>query len=249
LVNLLAQKSHLEFDNYRIPVYVYVEYRSSIRYSITKKGIHIRIPKLIPGISSAKEIEKAGIWIQRVISKKPEVAKRFQVLNYPDSFEIKTTYKTYKVSLIQSGRKSIGGKVSGNEVVIKLPNNPSDEFKHQQIPTILSKTIGSDQLEWITNIVFDINYRHFNKKIKKVSLKYNKTNWGSCSSKLNINLSTRLLFAPLEVINYVIIHELSHLEIMNHSAHFWDIVKKAMPDYKSKEKWLKENGGMCDFIL
>ena len=97
LVNLLAQKSHLEFDNYRIPVYVYVEYRSSIRYSITKKGIHIRIPKLIPGISSAKEIEKAGIWIQRVISKKPEVAKRFQVLNYPDSFEIKTTYKDLSV--------------------------------------------------------------------------------------------------------------------------------------------------------
>jgi predicted metal-dependent hydrolase len=249
LVNLLGQKSYLEFDDYRIPIYVYIEYRSSIRYSITKKGLHIRIPKLIPGISSAMEIEKAEIWIRRVIIRKPEVAKQFQVLNYPNSFEIKTTHKSYNVSILQSVRKSIGGKVIGNEIVIKLPNNQNRDYSHQKIPSVLSKIIAADQIEWITNIVFDINNQHFNKQIKKVSLKYNKTNWGSCSSKLNINLSTRLLFAPLEVINYVIIHELSHLEVMNHSTHFWEIVKKAMPDYKSKEQWLKENVGMCDFVL
>jgi len=63
----------------------------------------------------------------------------------------------------------------------------------------------------------------------------------------NINLSTRLLFAPPPVIDYVIIHELTHLIEMNHSSKFWNIVKSIMPDYKQKEKWLKKNGKFCDF--
>jgi predicted metal-dependent hydrolase len=78
-------------------------------------------------------------------------------------------------------------------------------------------------------------------------LKYNQTNWGSCSTRGNINLSTRLLFAPDDVIDYVIIHELAHLLEMNHSNRFWNIVKKAMPEYREKEVWLKKNGHLCDF--
>ena len=71
-----------------------------------------------------------------------------------------------------------------------------------------------------------------------------KTRWGSCTSKKNLNFSYRLISSPIEVIDYVIIHELSHLKHMNHSRNFWIEVGKMMPDYKDKEKWLKENGGM-----
>ncbi|MCB0682671.1 MAG: M48 family metallopeptidase, partial [Saprospiraceae bacterium] len=65
--------------------------------------------------------------------------------------------------------------------------------------------------------------------------------------KRNINLSTRLLFAPPKVIDYVIIHELAHLVEMNHSRRFWDLVAAAMPDYEEQEKWLKKFGHRCDF--
>ena len=99
----------------------------------------------------------------------------------------------------------------------------------------------------ISKRVHALNKDFFQKDIKSVNLKYNSSNWGSCSTKGNINLSTRLLFAPDEVIDYVIIHELTHLIEMNHSSKFWKIVKSIMPDYKQKEKWLKVNGGDCDF--
>ena len=62
-----------------------------------------------------------------------------------------------------------------------------------------------------------------------------------------MNLSTRLLFAPKDVIDYVIIHELAHLYEMNHSKKFWNIVSQVMPNYKEKEKWLSKNGRLCDF--
>ena len=71
--------------------------------------------------------------------------------------------------------------------------------------------------------------------------------WGSCSEKGNINISTRLLFAPEDVLEYVCIHELAHLIEQNHSEKFWQLVKNAMPNYQEKRKWLKENGDSICF--
>lgn len=68
------------------------------------------------------------------------------------------------------------------------------------------------------------------------------TRWGSCTSKRNLNFTYRLALAPDFVRDYVIVHELCHLRQMNHSKRFWNEVANIMPDYKTAEKWLKENG-------
>jgi predicted metal-dependent hydrolase len=62
-----------------------------------------------------------------------------------------------------------------------------------------------------------------------------------------VNLSTRLLFAPRFVQDYVILHELAHLIEMNHSDRFWALVERYMPNYPEAEKWLKVNRAKCDF--
>ncbi len=79
-------------------------------------------------------------------------------------------------------------------------------------------------------------------RYKKIKLSNAKTRWGSCSSLGNINLAWRLIMAPLEIIDYVIVHELAHLLQANHSQRFWAEVQKILPDYKNRRKWLKENG-------
>ncbi|MBK7452806.1 MAG: M48 family metallopeptidase [Anaerolineales bacterium] len=70
-----------------------------------------------------------------------------------------------------------------------------------------------------------------------------RTRWGSCSPDGTLNFTWRLVMAPLEVIDYVVIHELAHLRVKNHSSKFWDVVKAIDPQYKEKRKWLRENGG------
>ena len=77
----------------------------------------------------------------------------------------------------------------------------------------------------------------------RVCIKHQKTRWGSCSGKGNLNFNCLLMLCPLEVIDYVIIHELCHLKHQNHSKDFWNEVEKYMPDYKIHRRWLKDNGG------
>lgn len=75
----------------------------------------------------------------------------------------------------------------------------------------------------------------------QVSIRGQKTRWGSCSSIAGISLNWKLLAAPLEVIDYVIIHELAHIRHLNHSAKFWDLVSEVQPHWRNSRRWLKEH--------
>ncbi len=77
---------------------------------------------------------------------------------------------------------------------------------------------------------------------KNIVIKNQKTLWGSCSSKGNINYNYKIVMAPLEILDYIVVHELCHLVHMNHSKDFWDLVEIVIPDWKKRRNWLKENG-------
>ena len=76
----------------------------------------------------------------------------------------------------------------------------------------------------------------------QISIRDQKSRWGSCSAEGNLNFSWRLILMPIEVMDYVVVHELAHLKELNHSPAFWAEVEAVMPDYKEQRKWLKENG-------
>lgn len=76
----------------------------------------------------------------------------------------------------------------------------------------------------------------------RITIRNQKTRWGSCSSKGNLNFNCLLMLAPTEVMEYVVVHELAHRIEMNHSERFWKIVESIKPDYKQAKLWLKEEG-------
>ncbi|MEG2136591.1 MAG: SprT family zinc-dependent metalloprotease [Clostridia bacterium] len=78
----------------------------------------------------------------------------------------------------------------------------------------------------------------------RVAIREQKTRWGSCSALGNLNFNWKLIMAPPEALDYVVIHELCHLYELNHSAKFWQRVARYQPDYLLWKKWLKENGQM-----
>lgn len=78
----------------------------------------------------------------------------------------------------------------------------------------------------------------------RISIRNQRTRWGSCSSEGNLNFNCLLMLAPQEVIDYVVVHELCHRKEMNHSAAFWGEVARVLPEYKKYVKWLRDEGSL-----
>lgn len=76
----------------------------------------------------------------------------------------------------------------------------------------------------------------------RITIRNQKTRWGSCSSKGNLNFNCLLMLAPPRIIDYVVVHELCHRKEMNHSKAFWKQVEEVLPNYRDSVRWLKEEG-------
>ena len=235
-----------------LPVKYYRELgRRSMRISFGKKAILYRVPLELthePG----KE-EEMWQWfnesIEKQIRKDPSLLHKYQIKSYTHGEEYVVGERHYQLHISEKGnRKSLRGQIVGDIIYIELPEDLEPASRNKSIKTLLSRVIAKDFYPHIVRRVRELNAQFYHlANIKSVSLKYNTSNWGSCSTSGNINLSTRLFFAPDGVIDYVIIHELAHFFEHNHSHRFWAKVAEAMPDYKVYEDWLTEHGSECDF--
>lgn len=88
--------------------------------------------------------------------------------------------------------------------------------------------------------------KHYSKvlgvKYKEYKITETKTTWGTCNSSKKLTFNLKLVMAPLDVVEYVVVHELAHLKHMNHDRSFWNLVGKILPDYKERQNYLKKYG-------
>lgn len=142
----------------------------------------------------------------------------------------------------------------GNNYTIKLTNLKTVKIKDNIIfvPTENSKNklimFCKRYLKSVINTkIKQINaIYHFN--VLSVSISSAKTNWGSCSAVNRLHFTYKLILCPEQVLDYIIVHELVHTQIKNHSKKYWDRVKQIYPNYKQCEKWLKENRTIVNVI-
>lgn len=237
----------INVDGNEFPVKFYEENRKNTRMSFAKDCIMFRIPLFrLPG-DRAKAFEWLEDCVRKSVKKHPEIVERYKIKQFEDGSIIQVGERNYTLKIEYTDKKTHTGRLRNGIIHLKLVKDASDMNMEKSTRHLLSRLVAKDFKPHIERRVLELNQLYFKESIKSVNLKYNQSNWGSCSTKGNINLSTRLLFAPDEVIDYVIIHELAHLKEMNHSPKFWKWVADAMPDYKQKEKWLKVNRSKCDF--
>ena len=233
---------------YEIPLKIVIEVRSSVRVAIAKDNVILRVPAF-----EAQRIdthEKYAVdWLVKLKESRPDIISKFHTQKYNENYSLKVLDQyEYYVKVIEEVRSN--GLVelkNQNQLHVYIPSSLPEFEKRIYIRTLLSKMISNRYKKYIVDKVHYWNTMYFQKPINRISLKYNTTNWGSCSANNNINLSTRALLLPEPMIDYIIVHELSHLIEMNHSHRFWNIVASVMPDYQSRENWITNNSKHIDY--
>ena len=178
-----------------------------------------------------------------------------------------------EVTVIRSNRKTIALQVNPDlTVTVRAPKRMADreirlfvqEKEHwirRHVEQLRQRTEQYDKQGWKPLSYAELNeladkalayiperVAYFAEKIGitygRLTIRNQKTRWGSCSSKGNLNFNCLLMLTPPEVIDYVVVHELCHRKEMNHSKAFWDEVSHVMPDYEKARAWLKSEGDM-----
>lgn len=242
-----AEETHLEIDGQKIPLKIYRELRRNVRVALGKNSVILRMPSMMNLSQQAEQIAWCRSWVIQQLNKNDHLIHRYVPKSYQSGDIIKVGSRQYTLRIDYSNKKTHSARLINGVILLSINQNDQPDHLQKSIKLLISRIVGQDFRPSIIRRVNELNRLYFQKPVKQVRLKYNRSNWGSCSVAGNVNLSTRLLFAPDEVIDYVIIHELAHMIEMNHSPRFWKIVSNAMPDYKQKEKWLKQYGHLCDF--
>ena len=140
------------------------------------------------------------------------------------------------LTVIREERNRAKIKRIGERLFLWVPYEADYEYRQKQLE------------KWYRNeasLVVEEKAREYAKKLhvefEDIRIKDQKSRWGSCSGKGNLNFNWRILMAPEAVCDYVIIHELCHLEYMDHSQNFWGLVEEICPEYKKCRNWLKEH--------
>ena len=197
-------------------------------------GLTLVIPRAYNLSQVPALLEKKKRWILN------KLAKCKQSPGFPTERELKDSDtipylgRDLEVS-IQENHGGIGSiSTEGDRLIINLPNQ--------------NHKLGLIVVQWYKRQAAEIIGEKVEKLSTKFRLTYNKlyirsqrTRWGSCSYNGNLNFNWKLIMAPEPVIDYVVIHELMHLEEMNHAKKFWKLVAEQCPQWREHKKWLREH--------
>jgi predicted metal-dependent hydrolase len=195
-----------------------------------------------------------------LIVRAPQYAKESDIVDFVEKKRRWIVDKQHQVStfgekhspvIFESGESIL---FLGNTYTILKESVPSIRFSSTNI-LIPSEYLRSDVIAWLKaeaeKILTERVSRYANimgVSYPSVKLSEAKTRWGSCSAKDKLNFAWRLIMCPMAVIDYVIVHELSHIAYKNHSPAFWARVKTVLPNYKEQQDWLKVNRKLMEII-
>ena len=211
--------------------------RTTSQIFVSESGIKLIVPSRI----STKRIKEIMLENIEWIYKKQLWANNQHNTRLTFKHGTKLPYlgKHYSIKISKSSRNNI--VLSRGIFLIKTKSIS---------PKYISK-IFKDWLIIRANLIITDRLLSLSKKMgvefKDLHIKDQKGRWGSISDDKSININLCIMCAPLNVIDYVIVHELCHFKIPNHSARYWKLLGRMMPDYASRKRWLDHNWPILDF--
>lgn len=221
--------------------------RKTIGISVSLKyGVRVLAPKKISDKQIVQAVNEKAAWILKKLSYFEQIKSEIPELNFIDGEKITLLGKKYTLKVnVSSSITASSVKLSDNSVIVNLPENTtgslSDSVRKQLIVWYkeYTKEVVSERVEYFSKIMDVIPSKLVIKDLKSI--------WGSCTSKNVININWKIIMAPLAVVDYLVVHELTHIKIKNHSKQFWNMAESIYPNCKACSKWLKQNGHKLTF--
>jgi predicted metal-dependent hydrolase len=217
-------------------------WRRSYSLNIDKNGyLVVRTNKLCTQTQLDRILQRHRRWITKRLR---EFEKLRQVLEirHKELFDYGSKLmllgETFFVYYRKTDKKRISVLLEDGRLYVESENKLQPEPLKQVVEKYLKSLAKEVFIEKC-----DFYAEKYGFKYKKLFVKSQKSKWGSCSSERNLNFNWKLLLAPEEILDYVVIHEVCHLKQLNHSSKFWDLVDIECPNHKEIRAWLRENGG------
>ncbi len=190
-------------------------------------------------------------WIEKNFEKFADLAEKFPEKKIKAYEDFPYLGKDRKFKVVITLNKKSFVSVTDEHLLLHIPRNDwNAETPLQEHPTALNEIRHFYKREAIKLLSERLRYwsQQMNLQPSQVKFREQRTRWGSCSSKKIINLNWRLIVFGQDVIDYVIVHELAHLEHMNHSDRFWNLVEKYLSNYQELMKSLKQSQNLVEFL-
>jgi hypothetical protein len=209
--------------------------RKSISIIIERdKSVVVRAPQSLSDERIKEEVRKRKVLIESKIESEQKTIN-YTAKEFVDGEQFLYLGKYYSLQINHSEERTINLK---NSFIVEACNsevvkNLLFEWYQQQAKEVLIPRIKSFA-------------EHLGVKRKHINITAAKYTWGSCTAAGTLNYNWRIVKAPPEVIDYIVVHELAHLREHNHSPEFWNIVAVQLPQYEDAKQWLKINGHELD---
>ncbi len=161
-------------------------------------------------------------------------------VSFTDGQEIELLSQKFKIEVHKKQTDVARAKIQWSTAIITIPENLTPKEEKQVINELARKVLAKEIQGSLEKYIHVLNQQHFGSPLGRITIRLQGSRWGSCSIENNLNFNFMLLTFPREILNYVIIHELAHTKVRDHSRLFWEEVARAFPEYKSARKWLKE---------
>lgn len=208
--------------------------RKTIAIIVEKNGsLTVRAPKNTPTAFIEQFISGHSAWIQKTRAK--ILQRQIPVHQYRDGEIFNFLGFGYSLKLVDGQKPAL---IFSNAFLLSSKHQPN---AHQILKTWYQENARRVITDRVGKLSSTLGYHYSGLRITSAQ-----TRWGSCSSRKTLSFSFRLVMAPLDVIDSVILHELVHLDIPNHSAAFYQRLEKVSPDYRNYRQWLNENGSQLN---
>lgn len=208
------------------------------RIVVSQSGVELVLPEGAP-VSKANELMSAHAdWLLHHLARLEKARVKYHQERLPAGV-ILLEGKTFQVKVSTAGkaRPTMHIDINQKQVHLNIPNG-SREHPIKHLESLLQKQARQSLKNTVRQRAMQMETHP-----TQITIRDQRTRWGSCSSKGTISLNWRLIMAPPEVLDYVIVHELCHLKEHNHSKRFWQLVENHCPDFKKRRHWLKVNSG------